>query len=132
MADELESLSGGKPKRKAMTRKLQSLITLGALTLGFALASPASAEDCALSTPEAGTTSCSTTVDPTPLPGSNPTSGGDVDAVEVTKPGKTVEAAKAELPVTGSETLAIAGMGAALVLAGGFLVSRSRQAKASV
>ncbi len=98
-----------------------------ALTLGFMLASPSAAEDCILSSPEAGTYECSVSVDPVSLPGSTPAPAGP--AVDDTLGGVEVKGA-VQLPVTGAETLLIVGLGAGLVLAGGAMVVRSRRVPA--
>lgn len=98
-------------------RKLRTLVALSAAAATFALASPAGAADCPFSTPDAGGTECSSEVKPVELPGS----GGDPVA-PVPAP-----AAKASLPVTGAETLVLAGVGSGMILAGGLLVMRSRQ-----
>ena len=97
-----------------------------ALTLGLMLASPASAEDCILSSPDAGTYECSVSVEPVPLPGTPAPAAPKVDNTT----GGIAVKGTTQLPVTGAETLLIVGLGAGLVLAGGAMVVRSRRVPA--
>lgn len=106
-----------------MRNKLYIAGAASALTLGFMLASPSAAEDCILSSPDAGTYECSVSVEPVPLPGSTPAAPG----VDDTTGGVEVKGTT-QLPVTGAETLLIVGLGSGLVLAGGAMVVRSRRA----
>ncbi len=108
-----------------MRNKIYIAGAASALALGFMLASPSGAEDCILSSPDAGTDKCSVSVEPVSLPGSTPAPAST--GVDSTTGGIEVKGA-VQLPVTGAETLLIVGLGAGLVLAGGTMVVRSRRA----